>query len=111
MAYLRGILEFTGLQSVQTYIQSGNIICETDLSDEKFNQLVALLKGWTMQRFLQQSRKIFHIFHGKSRKQTGKRTTDNDQKGGWVIHGRDRRPLEDHADEDREYPHSQTDDG
>ncbi|MCB4944223.1 DUF1697 domain-containing protein [Streptococcus mutans] len=40
MAYLRGILEFTGLQSVQTYIQSGNIICETDLSDEKFNQLI-----------------------------------------------------------------------
>ena len=37
MAYLRGILEFTGLQS---YIQSGNIICETDLSDEKFNQLI-----------------------------------------------------------------------
>lgn len=40
MAYLREILEFTGLQSVQTYIQSGNIICETDLSDEKFNQLI-----------------------------------------------------------------------
>ncbi|WP_255264500.1 DUF1697 domain-containing protein [Streptococcus mutans] len=40
MAYLRGILEFTGLQSVQTYIQSGNIVCETDLSDEKFNQLI-----------------------------------------------------------------------
>ncbi|WP_255264506.1 DUF1697 domain-containing protein [Streptococcus mutans] len=40
MAYLRGILEFTGLQSVQTYIQSGNIICETDLSDEKLNQLI-----------------------------------------------------------------------
>ncbi|MCB5116060.1 DUF1697 domain-containing protein [Streptococcus mutans] len=40
MAYLRGILEFTGLQSVQTYIQSGNIICEMDWSDEKLNQLI-----------------------------------------------------------------------
>ncbi|MCB4942453.1 DUF1697 domain-containing protein [Streptococcus mutans] len=40
MAYLREILEFTGLQSVQTYIQSGNIICETDWSDEKLNQLI-----------------------------------------------------------------------
>ncbi|EMB88770.1 hypothetical protein SMU57_06913 [Streptococcus mutans NMT4863] len=31
---------FWSLQFVQTYIQSGNIICETDLSDEKFNQLI-----------------------------------------------------------------------
>ena len=40
MAYLRGILVFTGLLFVHTYIQSGIIICETDLSDEKFNQLI-----------------------------------------------------------------------
>ncbi|HHF7057540.1 DUF1697 domain-containing protein [Streptococcus mutans] len=31
---------FWSLQSVQTYIQSGNIICETDWSAEKLNQLI-----------------------------------------------------------------------
>lgn len=40
MAYLREILETAGLQSVQTYIQSGNIICETDLADEDVKNLV-----------------------------------------------------------------------
>ncbi|CYV72935.1 Uncharacterized protein conserved in bacteria [Streptococcus suis] len=29
-----------GLTSVQTYIQSGNVVCETDLSDEKLSQLI-----------------------------------------------------------------------
>lgn len=40
MAYLREILEIAGLQSVQTYIQSGNVICETDLADEDIKNLV-----------------------------------------------------------------------
>lgn len=40
MAYLREILEMAGLQSVQTYIQSGNIVCETDLADEDIKNLV-----------------------------------------------------------------------
>ncbi|WP_141565524.1 DUF1697 domain-containing protein, partial [Streptococcus sobrinus] len=33
MAYLAQILTEAGFDHVQTYIQSGNIICETDLSD------------------------------------------------------------------------------
>lgn len=40
MAYLREILERVGLQSVQTYIQSGNVTCETDLTDEDVKNLV-----------------------------------------------------------------------
>lgn len=40
MAYLREILEVAGLQSVETYIQSGNIVCETDLTDEDVKNLV-----------------------------------------------------------------------
>ncbi|MFC3931501.1 DUF1697 domain-containing protein [Streptococcus dentapri] len=40
MSYLAEILTKAGLTSVQTYIQSGNIICETDLSDEKLSQLI-----------------------------------------------------------------------
>ncbi len=35
MSYLVEILTEVGLTSVQTYIQSGNVVCETDLSDEK----------------------------------------------------------------------------
>ncbi|MGT2949665.1 DUF1697 domain-containing protein [Streptococcus devriesei] len=40
MAYLREILEMAGLQSVETYIQSGNIVCETDLADKDIKNLV-----------------------------------------------------------------------
>lgn len=40
MAYLREILEIAGLQSVETYIQSGNIVCETDLADEDIKKLI-----------------------------------------------------------------------
>lgn len=40
MAYLREILEIAGLQSVQTYIQSGNIVCETDLADKDVKNLI-----------------------------------------------------------------------
>ena len=40
MAYLREILTETGLSSVQTYIQSGNVICDTDLPDDKVSQLI-----------------------------------------------------------------------
>lgn len=40
MAHLREILTEAGLSSVQTYIQSGNIICETDLPDDKLSQLI-----------------------------------------------------------------------
>ena len=40
MAHLREILTEAGLSSVQTYIQSGNVICETDLSDEQLSQLI-----------------------------------------------------------------------
>ncbi len=40
MAYLREILEVAGLQSVETYIQSGNIVCETNLADEDIKNLV-----------------------------------------------------------------------
>lgn len=40
MSYLVEILTEVGLTSVQTYIQSGNIICETDLPDEKLSQLI-----------------------------------------------------------------------
>lgn len=40
MAYLREILEIAGLQSVETYIQSGNIVCETDLADKDVKNLV-----------------------------------------------------------------------
>ncbi|KGM37816.1 hypothetical protein SSIN_0391 [Streptococcus sinensis] len=34
MSELVEILEASGLRSVSTYIQSGNILCETDLSAE-----------------------------------------------------------------------------
>ncbi|WP_424554318.1 DUF1697 domain-containing protein [Streptococcus agalactiae] len=40
MSYLREILETVGLQFVQTYIQSGNIICKTDLADGELSQLI-----------------------------------------------------------------------
>ncbi|WP_057489987.1 DUF1697 domain-containing protein [Streptococcus orisasini] len=40
MAYLREVLEIAGLQSVETYIQSGNIVCETDLADKDVKNLV-----------------------------------------------------------------------
>ncbi|WP_424555132.1 DUF1697 domain-containing protein [Streptococcus agalactiae] len=40
MSYLRDILTEVGLDSVQTYIQSGNIICETDLMDRGLSQLI-----------------------------------------------------------------------
>jgi uncharacterized protein (DUF1697 family) len=40
MAYLREILTEAGLSYVQTYIQSGNVICETDLPDDKLSQLI-----------------------------------------------------------------------
>ncbi len=40
MAYLAQILTEAGFDHVQTYIQSGNIICETDLSDEAVRELV-----------------------------------------------------------------------
>lgn len=40
MSYLVKILTEAGLTSVQTYIQSGNVICETDLSDEQLSQLI-----------------------------------------------------------------------
>lgn len=40
MSYLVEILTEVGLTSVQTYIQSGNIICETDLPDDKLSQLI-----------------------------------------------------------------------
>ncbi len=40
MSYLANILIEAGLLHVQTYIQSGNIICQTDLSDEKLITLV-----------------------------------------------------------------------
>ncbi|WP_165211929.1 DUF1697 domain-containing protein [Streptococcus tangpeifui] len=40
MAYLREILETVGLQAVEIYIQSGNIVCETDLADKDVKNLV-----------------------------------------------------------------------
>lgn len=40
MSYLVEILTEVGLTSVQTYIQSGNIICETDLANEQLSQLI-----------------------------------------------------------------------
>lgn len=40
MSYLAEILMEAGLTSVQTYIQSGNVVCEPDLSDEKLSQLI-----------------------------------------------------------------------
>lgn len=40
MSYLAEILTEAGLKKVQTYIQSGNIICETDLPDEQLSQLI-----------------------------------------------------------------------
>lgn len=40
MSYLADILTEAGLEAVQTYIQSGNIICESELSDEEFSQLI-----------------------------------------------------------------------
>ncbi|MEX2803572.1 DUF1697 domain-containing protein [Streptococcus sp. H31] len=40
MAYLTEILTAAGLQSVQTYIQSGNIIFETSLSDNEASRLI-----------------------------------------------------------------------
>lgn len=40
MSYLAERLTEVGLTSVQTYIQSGNVVCETDLSDEKLSQLI-----------------------------------------------------------------------
>lgn len=40
MSYLVEILTAQGLEAVQTYIQSGNIICETELSDGQLSQLI-----------------------------------------------------------------------
>ncbi|NQG65323.1 DUF1697 domain-containing protein [Streptococcus suis] len=40
ISYLAERLTEVGLTSVQTYIQSGNVVCETDLSDEKLSQLI-----------------------------------------------------------------------
>ncbi|HFI0150833.1 TPA: DUF1697 domain-containing protein [Streptococcus suis] len=40
MSYLAEILTEVGLTSVQTYIQSGNVVCETDLSDKQLCQLI-----------------------------------------------------------------------
>ncbi|MGT2960334.1 DUF1697 domain-containing protein [Streptococcus caballi] len=40
MAYLREILIEVGFENVQTYIQSGNIVFETNLSDETVRGLV-----------------------------------------------------------------------
>ncbi|MGF0112073.1 DUF1697 domain-containing protein [Streptococcus sp. SGI.013] len=40
MSYLVEILTEVGLTSVQTYIQSGNIICETELANEQLSQLI-----------------------------------------------------------------------
>lgn len=40
MSYLAEILTEVGFQKVQTYIQSGNIVCETDLTDEDAKNLV-----------------------------------------------------------------------
>ncbi len=40
MSYLVQILEEAGLNKVKTYIQSGNIIFETDLSDKEVAQLI-----------------------------------------------------------------------
>ena len=40
MAYLREILTEAGLSSVQTHIQSGNVICKTGLSVKKLSQLI-----------------------------------------------------------------------
>lgn len=40
MSYLAEILTEVGFQTVQTYIQSGNIVCETDLADEDIKNLV-----------------------------------------------------------------------
>lgn len=40
MAYLVEILTEVGLSSVQTYIQSGNVICETSLADRDLSQLI-----------------------------------------------------------------------
>ncbi len=42
MAELRAVLEDSGLQNVQTYIQSGNIVFESDNADrEKLQQIIA----------------------------------------------------------------------
>ena len=40
MAHLREILTEAGLSSVQTHIQSGNVICKTGLSVKKLSQLI-----------------------------------------------------------------------
>lgn len=40
MAYLVEILEEAGLEKVKTYIQSGNICCESKLSDTELSQRI-----------------------------------------------------------------------
>ena len=40
MAYLVELLTEVGLSSVLTYIQSGNVICETSLADRDLSQLI-----------------------------------------------------------------------
>lgn len=40
MSYLVEILEEANLSAVQTHIQSGNVICETELSDGELSQLI-----------------------------------------------------------------------
>ncbi len=40
MSYLAEILTEAGLTSVQTYIQSGNVVCETDILDEELSRLI-----------------------------------------------------------------------
>lgn len=40
MSHLAEILTEVGLTSVQTYIQSGNVVCETDILDEELSRLI-----------------------------------------------------------------------
>ncbi|WP_449460577.1 DUF1697 domain-containing protein [Streptococcus suis] len=40
MSYLAEILTEVGFTSVQIYIQSGNVVCETDILDEELSRLI-----------------------------------------------------------------------
>lgn len=40
MSYLVEILEYEGFRNVQTYIQSGNVVLETDMSDSEISKKV-----------------------------------------------------------------------
>lgn len=60
MSYLVEILKEAGFQNVQTYIQSGNILLETNLS---FSKTAALIHNIILEKIVATTRKLNVIKH------------------------------------------------